>query len=128
MLRSVVAVLTGLVVTVLLVLLSTLLLTASLELPADGTPGSTFLTLNLLTGALAGVAGGATAMKLAPHTPHGHVVALAGVLVLLSLPTMFAAPAPGQPQWYGIVISILGPVSVLLGGFLGMRLRKDVPS
>ncbi len=127
MLRSLVAVLAGLVVTIALVMVATLVLTASFDLPIDGEPTSAYLTLNLLTSAVAGIAGGATAMKLAPHTPHGHVLVLAGVLVLLSLPTLLNAPAPGQPPWYGIVISIVGPVSVLIGGLLGMRLRKDAP-
>src|SRR5690606_18778740 len=128
MLRSSVAVLAGLVVTMALVWIATIVLTASLEFPADGSPGSTYLSLNLLASAVAGIAGGATAMKLAPHTPHGHVLALAGVLVLLSLPTILAAPAPNQPVWYGLVIGIVGPISVLAGGFLGVRLRNDSSS
>lgn len=127
--RSAVAVLSGLVVTMGLVLLSTIILTATLTFPAEGGPGATYLTLNLITGGVAALAGGAVAMLLAPHTPHGHTIALAGVLLLLSLPTLLAPPTPEQPDWYGPVISVLGPVGVLLGGLIVARYkRKRSPS
>lgn len=118
MLRSAVAVLAGLVVTLILVMVSTAIITWAFGIPAEGTPSPGYLITNLLASAVAGVAGGATALKFAPHTPHGHVIALAILILLLSLPTLFTGPAPGQPTWYGLVLSVLGPVSVLAGGLL----------
>ena len=127
MLRSVVAVLAGLVVVLGLVLITSSMLVLALGLPPDGPPTDTYLILNLVASALAGLAGGATAMRFAPHTPHGHVIALAVVILLLSLPSAFSGPAPGQPAWYGLVMSIVGPLSVLVGGLLMIRWRRPPP-
>lgn len=106
-----------------LVIVLTYLLTAWLGIPARGPLPGLYLTLNLLGSAVAGMVGGATAVRLAPHSPHGHVVALAILILLLSLPTIFTPPAPGQPSWYGIAVSILGPLSVAAGGFIAARHR-----
>ena len=121
MLRSVVAVGAGLLVTVTLVIVLTFLTVAALRLGPNATPTPAYLALNLIGSAVAGAVGGATAVKLAPHTPHGHVVALAILILLLSLPTLFTPPAPGQPAWYGAVVSVIGPVAVALGGLLAAR-------
>lgn len=125
MIRSIAAVLAGLVVTVVLVMLLTFLASAAVGLAPGAALSAPYLTLNLLGSALAGLAGGATAVKLAPHTPHGHVIALAILILLLSLPTLLTPPAPGQPTWYGLVVSVLGPVSVAIGGLLMARLRRQ---
>lgn len=121
MFRSIVAVVAGLIVTVLLAMGLSLLAALVLGIsPLEG-PSPLYLTLNLLVAVIAGMSGGATAMHLAPHRPHGHVVALALAILLLSVPTIFSAPAPGQPAWYLVVMSVLGPGSVLLGGLLAGR-------
>jgi len=124
MLRSLVAVLAGLVVTLALVMITTTLTATALGIPADGRPTPPHVVFGLLGAAIAGLGGGLTAMRFAPHRPHGHVVALAGALLLLSLPTVLAAPSLGQPEWYTPVLSLLGPLSVLTGGFLGARWRR----
>lgn len=126
MLRSIAAVVAGLLVTIVLVMVLSFAAAAVLRLPPDGLPTPLYLALNLLGGAFAGLSGGATAVWLAPHTPHGHVGALAGLILLLSLPTLLSAPAPGQPAWYGLALSVLGPVSVALGGYLAIR-RREAP-
>jgi hypothetical protein len=123
--RSVAAVLAGLVVTVVLVMALTYLAAAALGLAPGAAPTPAYLTLNLLGSALAGALGGATAVVLAPHTPHGHVVALAILILLLSLPTLFTPPAPGQPSWYGLAVSVIGPVAVAVGGLMAARLRHS---
>ena len=123
MLRSVGAVGAGLVVTMALVIGLTFLSAIAAGLGPEATPTAGYLALNLSGSALAGVIGGATAVKLAPHTPHGHVLALAILILLLSLPTLFTPPAPGQPSWYGAVVSVIGPASVALGGLLASRWR-----
>lgn len=123
MMRSVAAVLAGLVVTVALVIALTFLSAVAVGLGPEARPTPGYLALNLAGSALAGVLGGATAVKLAPHTPHGHVVALAILILLLSLPTLFTPPAPGQPSWYGAAVSVIGPVAVAAGGVLAARRR-----
>jgi hypothetical protein len=121
MVRSVVAVIAGLIVTIVLVLILSNLAAVVVGLPAGGPPSTGYLALNLLGATVAGMAGGAAASRMAAHTPHGHVFALAAVILLLSLPGLFSAPAPGQPSWYLVVLSILGPASVIVGGFVGRR-------
>ena len=128
MIRSIAAVLVGLVVTLLLVMLFTQTAAAIAGLPIEGRPTRPYLILNLLGSIIAGACGGATAVRIAAHTPHGHVIALAVAILLLSLPTLLAAPAPGQPTWYPLVLSVIGPVSVISGGLLAIRgLRPNTP-
>jgi hypothetical protein len=125
LLRSCLAVLAGLALTVFLVIAFSYLAAAAVGIPAVGPPTSSYLLLNLLGSALAGAVGGATAVRLAPHRPHGHVILLAVIIVLLSLPTVLSAPAAGQPGWYALTISVLGPISVLAGGLLMARARPE---
>lgn len=127
MIRSIGAVVGGLLVTVVLVIVLTLLATVALGIPNGGPPTPLYLVLNLLGGAIAGACGGATAVRLAPRWPHGHVGTLAVVILLLSLPTLFSPPPPGQPSWYGLTLSVLGPTSVLLGGLLAIRHVRSPP-
>lgn len=121
--RSAVAVLMGFVVTMGLLYISTWILTAILVVPGDIAPTGEYLAMNLAASAIAAAAGGATAMWFAPHTPHGHVYGLAIVLLILSIPTILSPPAPNQPQWYGFVISFVGPLFVVVGGLLAARVK-----
>ena len=121
MIRSIAAVAAGLVVTVVLVLILTPLAGMIAGVPMGAPPTPLYLVLNLLASAIAGFVGGVVAVRVAHYAPHGHVIALAVVILLLALPTVFTAPAPGQPAWYPLAISILGPISVLAGGMLAAR-------
>ncbi|MQA90360.1 MAG: hypothetical protein GEU90_08995 [Gemmatimonas sp.] len=121
MLRSIAAVLAGLIATLALVIVLTYLSGVLSGASATSPPTPLYLGLNLVGGAIAGASGGAVAVRLAPHTPHGHMWALALVILILSLPIIFSAPSPGQPIWYGIVLSVLGPVSVVAGGLAAVR-------
>lgn len=121
MIRSIAAVTAGLVVTIVLVLILTPLAGMIAGVPMGAPPNTLYLVLNLIASALAGFAGGEVAVRIAHYAPHGHVIALAGVILLLALPSVFSAPAPGQPGWYPLVISIVGPASVLIGGMLAAR-------
>jgi len=105
------------------VMLLGFLAAALLGFPAEGDPRPLYLAVILIVVVVAGLSGGATAVWLAPHTPHGHVGAFAGLILLLSLPTLLSPPALGQPGWYGTALSVLGPLSVGLGGFLAIRYR-----
>jgi len=126
MLRSIAAVVAGLIVSLALVMALSYLAGVVTGVEPTGPPTGAYFGLNLLGVAIAGVAGGATAVRLAPHTPHGHVWALAFVLLLVSLPAMFSAPSPVQPTWYHVAVSVLGPVSVLVGGLIIARQRGEV--
>ena len=123
MLRSVAAVAAGLLVTMLIVVVISSVAAAILGLSTASAPTPLYLVLNLLGGAIAGLAGGATVGYLARGSLRGHVAGLAVIILLLSLPGLFSAPAPGQPGWYPLALSILGPVSVLSGGLIARRAR-----
>lgn len=125
MIRSIAAVLVGLIVTFALVLLfhqATVLITG---IPLDGTHEAPYLTANIVASFLAGACGGAAAVRVAARAPHGHVVVLALVILLVSLPTLFMGASPGQPTWYPLVMSVIGPVSVLTGGLLAAYRWRD---
>lgn len=124
MLRSAVAVLAGLFLTMALVVAGSFLAARYFGLGPGDPPTPGYLAANLAGSAVAGFIGGATAMRLAPHRPHGHVGALAIVILLLSLPTLLSAPASGQPAWYGLAISVIGPVSVVIGGVLAAHIAR----
>ncbi|MEX2570889.1 MAG: hypothetical protein WD737_06255 [Gemmatimonadota bacterium] len=124
MLRSIVAVVAGLAITVVLVIGLGFLAAAVTGVPPGGPPTPGYLVLNLLGALASGAVGGAIAVSLAPHTPRGHVIALALVILLLSLPTLFSPPAAGQPTWYGLALSVIGPVSVAAGGYTAIRRRE----
>lgn len=127
MMRSIGAIAAGLAVNFALVFATTSLATLVFGVPIAGPATNGYLGLNLLGAAVAGAAGGATAVAIAAHAPHGHVLALALAILLVSLPALFAAPPPGQPAWYPLVLSVLGPVSVVAGGWLAIgRQRRSV--
>jgi hypothetical protein len=121
MIRSVAAVLAALIITMLLVMILSYLAGVVLGIPIHAPPTPLYLLLNLVGGVIAGMTGGAVAVRLSHQRPHGHVIATAIAILLLSLPTIFTAPAPGQPAWYPVAISVIGPVAVLLGGMLAVR-------
>lgn len=121
MMRSIAAVVVGLLVTMALVFLFHLVTIGITGLPVEGRPSQSYLVANLIVSFIAGACGGAAAVRVAAHTPHGHVMALALAILLLSLPTLFAGAAPGQPTWYPALMSVLGPVAVLSGGLLAAR-------
>jgi hypothetical protein len=121
MARSIAAVIAGLVVTAVLVMVSTFLAGSLTGIAPAEPPNTTYLLLNLLGSALAGAVGGAVAVRVAAHTPHGHVIALAVVVLVVSIPAIFSAPAPGQPAWYPLALSALVPAAVLAGGLAAAR-------
>lgn len=120
-LRSAVAVLVGFLVTAALVTVTTFGAAAVLGLPMSGPPTPTYLVLNLVGSALAGVAGGYLCARAAPRAQSAHVTALAVLLILMTLPAVFAEPVAGRPAWYPLTLAILGPASVMLGGWLHIR-------
>lgn len=120
-LRSAAAVLAGFLLTVALVVVVTFGAAVLLGLPPEGPPTPLYLVLNLLGSAAAGVAGGYLCARAAPRAPAGHVIALAVLVLGLSLPAVFSEPVPGRPEWYPAVLAVLGPASIILGGWLVVR-------
>ena len=130
MLRGLAAVLAGLAAALVVALASSFAV-AYLLGDSPGTPATPlYLALNLLGSVVAGVSGGAMAGWIAPGRPHGHAGALALLLLLLSLPAVLSAPAPGQPAWYPVALSVVAPLSVVVGAFLTRRRseRRKAPA
>jgi hypothetical protein len=121
MLRSLGAVAAGLVVAIIVLMVLGFLTVAALGVSPVEPPTPASLAANLGGAAIAAASGGAVAGWFAPHSPHGHVVALALVILLVSLPALLLAPGAGEPAWYGIAQSVVGPISATIGGYLAIR-------
>ena len=80
------------------------------------TPG--YLAVNLIYSSLFAALGGFITASVAARLPMNHVLALAGLLFVMSMVSFLQSTASGQPRWYGFVLMLLGPVCALLGGYL----------
>jgi MFS-type transporter involved in bile tolerance (Atg22 family) len=118
-LRSVLAVLAGLLATFALTIACTLLAVHTMHLKsAHPTPG--YLALNVFYSLLAAVMGGWVAARLSGYKPLHHALALAMILAALGL-TMLIRPAPSQPYNYQLMMAVLPSFAVLGGGWLAAR-------
>ena len=123
-LRSVLAVVAGFAAAFVIVVIVTLAAAAALGL-TEGSVTPLYLMLNLLGSALAAIAGGYVAARLAPSAPMQHGIALAIVMLLLSLSAVFSEPQPGQPGWYPVTIAIVGLVLTPVGSWMYARGERD---
>jgi hypothetical protein len=114
----------GVVVTLAIVMISGYVITSVLGIAPDDRTAPAFLNASLVANAIAASLGGATAMRFAPHSPRGHVLVFAGVLLLISLGTLFQPPPPTQPGWYNVVNSVIGPLFALLGGVAAAKVSR----
>lgn len=120
MLRSIVAIVAGILAAALLVLVATLIVAPALGI-ALTQPTPAYLVFNLVSNGVAGLVGGYVAARVAPHAHWGHVGTLAVVLLLLSVPGILQPPPSAQPTWYSLLLALLGPAMVLLGGVFALR-------
>ncbi|MDX1661333.1 MAG: hypothetical protein R3326_06035, partial [Gemmatimonadota bacterium] len=108
MVRSVLAVLAGLAAMTVVVIAFTMLAGALLypdrpvTSPVD--PSGTWLVVNLAYSTLAAILGGWVAARLARRARFGHAVALALVVVVMSIAG--GAASTGQPGWYSLAIAV----------------------
>jgi Na+/citrate or Na+/malate symporter len=124
-LRSVGAVLAGIIVGVVLTLATDLVLHATHVFPPLGQPSSSGpLLLATIYRTIYGVAASYITARLAPDRPMGH--ALAGGLVGLIVSTIGAVatwnrgPAFG-PHWYPVALIVLALPTAWVGGWLRVR-------
>ena len=128
MLRSILAVIAGFLVTAIIVMATSALAAMAFGLPAMSTsdattgaptvaPSAGYLTTNLVCSALAAIVGGWTAGTIGRRHPMGHAGGLA-VLLAIGGAVGVAWPQPGQPTWYPASLLVIGPVGALIGGFL----------
>jgi hypothetical protein len=77
-----------------------------------------YFAANMATSFLGAVFGGWLAARIGAWAPFAHAAALAVLTAVLSVASIFQAPAGAQPGWYAIVVGIIGVGGVLLGGKL----------
>lgn len=124
MLHSVFVILGSFLAMALVVMVTTAV--AARALLGRRTPGAppvltpTYLAVNLTCSALAALLGGWLAAHYAVSAPQSHVYALAVLMVVLSLASIRQSVAAGQPRWYALVLLVVMPLVVLLGGRLAV--------
>jgi hypothetical protein len=123
MLRSILSVVAGFVAMAALVMAATIV-SARLMLGVRGReqmmkakPTPAYLTVNLIYSAAFAGFGGFLTATLAGFAPLAHALALAGLLLLLGIASVFKRGRSGQPEWYSFVLLGLGPVCASLGGY-----------
>jgi hypothetical protein len=122
MVRSILAIVAGLVTMMVAVFVLTWILVWIMFDDPMAPPTSGYLVINLLYSLAAAVAGGYVAATMAPRAPLGHAAALAaGIFTLGFLGVLRGGTAPGQPTWYPYVMTVLGPVGLVVGGWIRER-------
>ena len=120
MLKGFLSVLAGLGLYMVLFVLVSWGLAASVPVAPTG-PSTTYIVTHLVLVGLAAFGGGILTAGLAPGAPMMHVLGLAVFVFLLSLPALFLGPAENEPALYPAMISVAVVAGVLLGGRLGSR-------
>jgi hypothetical protein len=131
MMRSIICVVAGFVVLMAVVMGGTaaateLIVEGGLEgaanRPASALP-PTYFAANLIVSAMGALLGGWVTARMAPDREMLHVFALAGLIVLMSLPGLlgYGPSAPEQPAWYLYTLPLLGVGGAILGGWLRSR-------
>jgi len=126
MVRSVLAVIAGFLVTTMIVMIATVI-TAQLmfgemteDMLATFTPTPTYLVINILYGVLAAMIGGYYTAWVARRLPVRHGMALALLILIMGVVTIFVEQQGNQPVWYSYVMPVLGA----MGAVMGSRLRR----
>jgi hypothetical protein len=138
MLRSILALIAGFLVTAIIVMATTALAAMAFGLPmistseamTEGptvTPSTGYLVTNLVCSALAAIVGGWTAAIVGRRHPMGHAGGLAALLAIGGAVGV-AWPQPGQPTWYPASLLVIGPVGALIGGFLRQLRDARMPT
>lgn len=124
MLRSLGAVLGGFVAMAVIVVVSTALAAESLipgGMEKATTPGTplphAYLRVNLAASAFAAVAGGFVTGWIAATAPLLHGLALAGLMIVMSLLSARQSGAT-QPRWYQLVLTFVMPFFALAGAWM----------
>jgi hypothetical protein len=123
LLRSIAAVAAGFALLAIGVMIATNVAVGLMLPTPEAGPTPAYLAVNLAYSAAFAVAGGYVTAKAAPYAPRVHVLALAGLLLLLGLAALVGTAASGatqpqQPAWYPYVVLVLGPAGAILGGYL----------
>ena len=131
MMRSIICVVAGFVVVMAVVIGGTaaateLIVEGGLE-GAQNRPASelppTYFAANLIVSAMAALLGGWVTARMAPDREMIHVLALAFLIILMSVPGIvgYGPSAAAQPDWFVYAMPVLGVGGAILGGWLRSR-------
>jgi hypothetical protein len=126
-LRSIMALVGGFAIMAFLMIALMVVAAWTLHLSA-GTRTQPWFVANLVVSGLAALVGGYSTAALAPNRPRTHVIALAIMILAMSLSQLgHKEPSQlAQPRWYAGALAVIGPLSAMLGGML-RRQRHPVP-
>jgi hypothetical protein len=93
---------------------------ASMQNGPSGPVPASFLALNLLVSLAGALAGGWLTVRLGNTTRFRLALILAGVTAVMAIVSALVnrGAAPGEPNWYPLLIAILAMAGVLAGGWL----------
>ncbi len=126
MIRSIFAVVGGFVVVMVVVFAGTAAATellhpgglaAAVQKTPEQTPPS-YYAFNIVISLMGAVLGGWVTARMAPEREMLHVFGLAGLMILMSLPSVlgYGETAHLQPVWYIWLLPVIGVGGALLGG------------
>lgn len=115
MLRSVLAVVAGYLVTVVVVVLYFAIAVAILGLEPNKTPPTNVMVISIFVSFVAAIIGGLTAAGLAKSEPFQHAFFLLVVGLAMGLVSM-ALSDGREPFWYQLAIQVVMVVGILIGG------------
>ncbi|MES2124970.1 MAG: hypothetical protein V4503_09835 [Gemmatimonadota bacterium] len=122
MVSSILAVLAGFAFMVVLVMVTTpLLAKLFLEGGMRGSLTTSYLAGNLTMAGVAALGGGCLTARLAHQEPLLHGIALAGLMLVMSLLSMRQSTSAGQPRWYALTLATVMPVLTLGGAYFCSR-------
>jgi hypothetical protein len=126
-LKSVLAVLGGYLTMAIVVMLFTggLKMLIPSRFPTDGAPTGSYLTVNIAYSLVAALAGGYVSAWIAPRLPVQHAVALGVFTPVMSIVSAMQF-GNRQPRWYQVLLAVLMPPAVVLGGWGRAWLSRTV--
>lgn len=131
MIRSIIAIIAGFVVVMVVIVAGTagsaaLIIPGGLESARTMAPPATYMAAHLLVSAMGALLGGWVTARMAPEREMIHILVLAVLLLLKSVPSLagYGNPDGLQPTWYVYTLPVIEVVAVLLGGWLRARVVK----
>jgi hypothetical protein len=130
MIRSILSVLAGYVAMAIFVVIATglavkfMLHASDLQSAMKLKPTPAYLAVNLVYSAIFAVGGGFITANIAGRAPVVHALALAALILVVSVVSFFQSVQSQQPKWYGLTLMLLGPAGAVLGGYV-QNLRQN---
>ena len=126
--RSLIAVIAGFVVVMVVLVAGTagiaaLIIPGGLDAARTTMPPPTYIAAHLLVSAMSALLGGWVTARMAPDREMLHVLPLAALVFLKSVPALvgYGNPDGLQPTWYVYTLPVVSVAAAILGGWLRSR-------